>query len=244
MKRILTAALFILFNSSANLHAAAIATTDTILADTLSRWIANGTAFDFILIDVRDSSTELSLTGVIATAVCRPYNFSYNRGVFDRLIPQLPKQAHIVLYCRTGVRSGICATKLDSAGFSYVYSLKAGFNGWNGPKDSISRVRPASDLPTPSRLAASSKSIVSKNNMSDRFFLIVRKNTIYANSIVQTQHVVQVYNPAGACVFQSNNPFSRQSGLSMPGSIAPGTYVARLDGMKQPIPSIKIIISN
>jgi rhodanese-related sulfurtransferase len=244
MKRILTVLLFILFNSSANLHAAAIATTDTILADTLSRWITKGTTFDFILIDVRDSSTELSLTGVIATAQCRPYNFSYNRGVFDRLIPQLPKQAHIVLYCRTGVRSGICATKLDSAGFSYVYSLKAGFNGWNGPKDSISRVLPASNLPSPSRLAAATKSIVPQNTTPDRFFLFARKNTIFANATVQAQHVVQIYNLAGKCILQSINPFSRQSDLSMPGSIAPGTYVARLSSKKLPVLSFTITISN
>jgi rhodanese-related sulfurtransferase len=244
MKRIFTVALFVLFNSTMNLHAAAIATTDTILADTLSRWVTKGTTFDFILIDVRDSSTELSLTGVIATAQCRPYNFSYNRGVFDRLIPQLPKQAHIILYCRSGVRSGICATKLDSAGFSYVYSLRGGFNGWKGSIDSISRVRPATDLPTPSMLAASTKNIVPQNTVPDRFFLSVRKNTIHANSTVQTQHVLQIYNLAGKCVLQSINPFSRQSGLSIPGSIAAGTYVVRLSSPKQPVLSLKIKISN
>jgi rhodanese-related sulfurtransferase len=244
MKRIFTIALFILFNSSMNLHAAAIATTDTILADTLSRWITNGAAFDFILIDVRDSSTELSLTGVIATAQCRPYNFSYNRGVFDRLIPQLPKQAHIVLYCRTGVRSGICATKLDSAGFSYVYSLKAGFNGWNGPKDSISRVLPASNLPSPSRLAAATKSIGPQNTLPDRLFLFARKNTIFANATVPVPHTLRIYDPAGACLFQSINPFSSRPGFSIPGRFAAGMYVVRLSSLKQPALSLKINISN
>lgn len=103
-------------------HAAVI----NISADTLTKWITVGTAFDFLLIDVRDSS---QLTSIIATNVCRPYNLSWNQGVFKSTLSKLPKTANYVLYCQSGVRSGNASQMLVDSGYVSVYSLTGG-NEW------------------------------------------------------------------------------------------------------------------
>ncbi len=227
MKRTLALSLALFFVSFGRIPAAQTV-TDTLSPDTLSRWITQGAPFDFILIDVRDSSTELSVTGVIATAQCHPYNFSYNEGLFQRMIPQLPKQMPTVLYCRTGGRSGICATKLDSAGFTSVYSLRGGFLGWKGPEDSMSIVKPASDLPAPSMLKNPTGTVTWNGARPSHAVLSFRGDRLFVNSMPAAEHTLELFDPAGKLLFRGTNPFSHRTSCPLPGTISKGVYAARL----------------
>jgi rhodanese-related sulfurtransferase len=127
------------------------AAVKNILADTLTTWITNGTTFDFLLIDVRDTS---ELTSIIATDLCSPYNLSWNQGVFESSLSKLPKTANYVLYCKSGGRSGMAAQMLVDSGYGSVYALTGGMNGWTGPAKTSASLKPASDLPAPSMLKA------------------------------------------------------------------------------------------
>jgi rhodanese-related sulfurtransferase len=93
----------------------------TISARQLHQRLASGDKF--MLIDVREP---------------REYNAGHIHGA--ELIPlgkiksgdfSLDKNADIVLYCRTGHRSGIAASILDSLGFTNVRHLAGGVTKWN-----------------------------------------------------------------------------------------------------------------
>ena len=127
------------------------AAVKNIPADTLTRWITFGTTFDFLLIDVRDSS---QLTSIIVTNVCKPYNLSWNQGVFKSTLVKMPKTANYVLYCQSGGRSGMAGQMLTDSGYGSVYSLTGGMNGWTGPTKTSASLKPDSDLPAPSMLKA------------------------------------------------------------------------------------------
>jgi rhodanese-related sulfurtransferase len=229
------------FNLSLPLNAA----VKPVAPDTLAAWIANGPPFDFILIDVRDSTTtEILSTGVIATGQCRPYNFSYNRGVFAALIPQLPKQIPYVLYCRSGVRSGNAAAKLDSAGFSSVYSMTGGFNNWHGPVDSVSRVRPVTDLPARSMVKNSTNAMVQRKAAFNTAIVSFRGNCLFVNSVLPPGHTVRLFNSAGTCILAASDPFSVQPRYSLQRTFGPGAYFVRLADHSKSHSLIKIIISH
>jgi rhodanese-related sulfurtransferase len=122
-------------------------------ADTLSAWITNGPPFGFILIDVRDSS---EVDTVMGTSACRPYHMSLNQGAFAGSYALIPKTSNVILYCKSGGRSGQAAATLDAAGYSSVYTLSGGFSSWNGPKQLRAGFLPLSDLPNNSMAAGSS----------------------------------------------------------------------------------------
>jgi rhodanese-related sulfurtransferase len=230
----------IVLNLSLTLNAA----VNPLAPDTLARWIASGPPFDFILIDVRDSTqAEILSTGVIASVNCRPYNFSYNRGVFASLIPQLPKQIPYVLYCRSGVRSGNAAAKLDSAGFSSVYSMTGGFNNWHGPVDSVSHVRPATDLPTFSMVKNSTKAMVERKAAFNTAAISSQGNSLFVNSVLPPGHAVRLFNSAGMCVLAASDPFSVQPRYNLPKTLGPGAYFVRLADHSNSLSLIKIIVS-
>ncbi len=50
----------------------------------------------------------------------------------DQLL-QLPRDHAILLYCRSGNRSGVAAQILGDAGYSEVYNLQGGLLAWSGP---------------------------------------------------------------------------------------------------------------
>ena len=99
----------------------------------------------FILIDVRDND-EVS-TSIIANDSCRPYQMSWNNNVLKDSIAKLPRDTALIIYCRSGNRSGKASNHLDSNGFKKVYNLLGGINGWKGTKKTGSSLRPLSDLP-------------------------------------------------------------------------------------------------
>jgi len=54
-------------------------------------------------------------------------------GDFDEQLMKLPKDKKILLYCRSGNRSGMAAQKLGDAGYENVYNLRGGLMYWDGP---------------------------------------------------------------------------------------------------------------
>ena len=50
---------------------------------------------------------------------------------FDTQVAKLNKKKPVAVYCRSGVRSRIAASKMAGMGFT-VYNLDKGINGWNG----------------------------------------------------------------------------------------------------------------
>lgn len=114
--------------------------------DTLASWISGKGIFGFILIDVRDTS-ELQSGGVIASERRKPYHLSLNSNDLKKNVALLPKGVPIILYCRSGSRSGVAATYLDGQGFSTVYSMTGGVNNYSGTFKPYAEVKPLSLLP-------------------------------------------------------------------------------------------------
>jgi len=111
----------------------------------LKLYLQNGAGFDFILIDVR---TPAETETVIGNAVCKPYNLSWP-AQFKEEVTKIPKDAAIIVYCRSGSRSSQAAAYLNDSGYTRVYDA-GGFMTWNGPTVPATDIKPASALPEPS----------------------------------------------------------------------------------------------
>lgn len=75
------------------------------------------------LIDVR--TLEEVAEGKIEGAV----NMIYQEN-FKEKIKSLDPSKPVLVYCRSGKRSGICATTLQEAGFEKIYDLEGGIKAW------------------------------------------------------------------------------------------------------------------
>jgi rhodanese-related sulfurtransferase len=78
----------------------------------------------YVLVDVR--TPEEYASGHIPGAVLIPYDTIGGRP------PTGDKDALVILYCRSGNRSGIAARTLKSLGFTQVQDF-GGINRWKGP---------------------------------------------------------------------------------------------------------------
>jgi phage shock protein E len=94
--------------------------------DTLKRWMKTGPSFDFILIDIRGPSDNI--TQVIANDLCKPYNLVWP-DEFKASIPEIQKDMHVVVYCRSGARSSQAYSFLISEGYTNSYDA-GGFMTW------------------------------------------------------------------------------------------------------------------
>src|SRR5512133_349450 len=94
--------------------------------DTLKRWMKTGPSFDFILIDIRGPSDNISQ--VIANDLCKPYNLVWP-DEFKASIPEIQKDMHVVVYCRSGARSSQAYSYLISEGYTNSYDA-GGFMTW------------------------------------------------------------------------------------------------------------------
>lgn len=81
-----------------------------------------------VLIDVRTADEYKS--GHIPGAK----NIDVKQEHFDREIGKLDLHRPVAVYCRSGVRSTLAATKLTQKGFK-VFELEKGFNSWTGKKE-------------------------------------------------------------------------------------------------------------
>jgi rhodanese-related sulfurtransferase len=116
--------------------------------DSLKRWMKSGPSFDFILIDLRGPSDNI--THVIANDLCKPYNLVWP-DEFKASIPKILKDKHVVVYCRSGARSGQASSYLISEGYTNVYDA-GGFMNWNDTVRAITENAIMADslLPAPS----------------------------------------------------------------------------------------------
>lgn len=79
---------------------------------------------DVVLLDVREASETAA--GKIAKAIQIPV------GAIGKRISELEKHKAktILVYCKTGSRSGIACKELSKQGFEKVYSLNGGIMAW------------------------------------------------------------------------------------------------------------------
>ena len=194
--------------------------------DTLSTWLTSGPPFDFLLIDVRETS---EMTAIIATENCRPYHLAYNTHVFDSTVSRLPKTTAIVCYCRTGIRSGKTDSILDAAGFTLVYSLSGGFTAWHGPTDSFSYVKPTSDLPAPSMVKTAVRCRSTQNRSLTPVRLTEKNGILMCNMRLSCPHAISVFTTNGQCIEKKQDPFSGQTGCMPFNGLGHGVYVVRLE---------------
>ena len=79
---------------------------------------------DIQLVDVR--TAEEYETGYIEHS----QNIDYMSPTFDEELTKLDKTKPIMVYCKSGGRSGKCSKKLKEAGFKKVYDLEGGMAKW------------------------------------------------------------------------------------------------------------------
>jgi rhodanese-related sulfurtransferase len=79
---------------------------------------------DVQLVDVR-TPKEFS-EGYIENAI----NIDFLSPDFDKGIQRLDKEKPVIVYCRSGKRSGKCSKVLVEAGFKKIYDLEGGFSKW------------------------------------------------------------------------------------------------------------------
>jgi rhodanese-related sulfurtransferase len=194
--------------------------------DTLSKWLSSGPPFDFLLIDVRETS---EMTTIIATATCRPYHLAWTSQVFDSAIPRLPKTTAIVCYCRTGIRSGRADSTLDAAGFTLTYSLAGGFTAWHGPTDSFSYVKPTSDLPTPSMVKISVRCPMAVDRSTAQIRLAGKDGFLICNQRLSCPHAISLFTANGKLAERMQDPFSRQTWCRPFDGLSHGVYAVRLE---------------
>lgn len=77
-----------------------------------------------LLIDVR--TPEEYYEGHIANA----QNIDYNSPTFEEVINTLDKSRTVLLYCKSGSRSGKSSKILLEAGFNKIYDLEGGITEW------------------------------------------------------------------------------------------------------------------
>ncbi len=79
---------------------------------------------EVVVVDVREPSETIG--GKIAKAVQIPYSSMSKR------IGELEKHKHktLLVYCKTGARSGAACRELSKQGFEKVYSLNGGIMAW------------------------------------------------------------------------------------------------------------------
>jgi rhodanese-related sulfurtransferase len=79
---------------------------------------------DGITLDVR-TPEEVS-EGYIPSAIA----LNFQSEDFEEKISQLPKEKEIYVYCKVGGRSSKAAELLNNKGFTKVYQLENGIDGW------------------------------------------------------------------------------------------------------------------
>ncbi len=82
---------------------------------------------DLIVVDVREEVMEYCF-GHIPCAI----NLPWNSGIFEQEYYILPKEASIMVICRSGSRSARAAAMLGRNGYSDVYSVAGGMSMWTG----------------------------------------------------------------------------------------------------------------
>jgi rhodanese-related sulfurtransferase len=123
MKTILSLALFILLLSCST-------SSNTALGQAINKKVTKTEFAELMkkdgaqLIDVR-TSREFS-AGTIDGAK----NIDYNGETFEKQMKKLDKTKPVLVFCAAGGRSENAAELLKEWGFTEVYDLEGGYNGW------------------------------------------------------------------------------------------------------------------
>lgn len=78
-----------------------------------------------VLLDIR-TPEELAENGTIQGAV----NVDYYADNFQEEMEKLDREVPVMLYCRSGGRSGQAASLLKELGFKQVYDMQGGYSAW------------------------------------------------------------------------------------------------------------------
>ena len=89
---------------------------------------------DLLLVDVRETQELTGDLGHIHGVRHIPMQTVLNEG-----LPGVEKNKPVVLICRSGKRSGMCAKHLLGEGFLEVYNLVGGMIRWVGEEHPIAR---------------------------------------------------------------------------------------------------------
>lgn len=85
------------------------------------------------LLDVRTpGETE---RGIIAGA----QEIDFNSADFAKKVGELDKNKPVLVYCRSGARSGNAMRQMQSMGFKEIYNLEGGIMAWTGSGQSLVR---------------------------------------------------------------------------------------------------------
>lgn len=130
------ALLFVLQSCASSSEASEVSSSTTPTADQQTNAFKNITASDFsntvatenaTVIDVR--TPEETSQGVIEGC---DMMINYNGDNFAEQIGKLDKSKAYVIYCRSGGRSSAASQYMVDQGFTKVYNLQGGINGWTG----------------------------------------------------------------------------------------------------------------
>ena len=82
---------------------------------------------DLIVVDVREFDEYCDpVVGHIPGAL----NYPLTSGVLEERYEELPIDANLLVYCRTGFRGNLAAEFLDSQGYTNVYDMLGGIQAW------------------------------------------------------------------------------------------------------------------
>ncbi len=88
---------------------------------------------DVILLDVREPAE--TVIGKITKAIQIPVSSITQRiGELDKY-----KDKNVIVYCKTGARSGLACKALNKAGFENVYNMSGGITAWQDAHLPVSR---------------------------------------------------------------------------------------------------------
>jgi rhodanese-related sulfurtransferase len=206
--------------SAINTHASV-----TITSDKLQSWINGDSLFNFILIDVRDLTSNDS---VIATESCRPYNLSWNAGIFKTSLSKIPHNTPVILYCQSGSRSTSAASMMTDSGFTNIYSLIGGIGNWNKPAKPITFVKPSLELPAFSQQSASISQKLYKIARITTMRFRMEKRTIIVEQQLTEPHSLLICNLQGTTLFSTINPFRKTVAFSLPETFKNGSFLIKL----------------
>ncbi|MBU0991410.1 MAG: rhodanese-like domain-containing protein [Proteobacteria bacterium] len=133
-------------------------------ADITSEEMMNmmNTILDLIVIDVREPDEYCGASGHIQNA----RNYPYTSGILAEKYTELSINDTIILVCKSGARSSLAADFLYSEGFTDIYVLANGLNGWE--KETVACENSDVETPLPNDVTGQSGEGTNNNQKPDR----------------------------------------------------------------------------
>lgn len=125
-----------------------------ISGDSLIEWINGNSPVEFLIVDLRDTSSVRSTGAIGKDSSCSAYNIPFtliNDNTIDSLLKIFPEDTAVVFYCFSEHVSKTVAedlSKFDER-LKRLFYLEKGFRAWNGPIVSNDEVKPKEAFPDP-----------------------------------------------------------------------------------------------